>query len=189
MSSEIHISDPEILKLIRDNPSEGLSVVLDTYGGSIKTICVNILGRNSTQDIEECISDILTQLWQSAPRIDLTKGSLRSYLYGIARHKAVDRRRKNRADFAAVPAEEADLFTVKEPADELEQQEQARMIQDAVDSLPWPDREIFIQRYFLFCRVKDIARNLEITPKAVENRLYRGKAALKQRLMERGIVL
>ena len=109
MSSEIHISDPEILKLIRDNPSEGLSVVLDTYGGSIKTICANILGRNSTQDIEECISDILTQLWQSAPRIDLTKGSLRSYLYGIARHKAVDRRRKNRADFAAVPAEEADL--------------------------------------------------------------------------------
>ena len=101
MSSEIHISDPEILKLIRDNPSEGLSVVLDTYGGSIKTICVNILGRNSTQDIEECISDILTQLWQSAPRIDLTKGSLRSYLYGIARHKAVDRRRKNRADFAS----------------------------------------------------------------------------------------
>ncbi|MGN1350571.1 MAG: sigma-70 family RNA polymerase sigma factor [Anaerovoracaceae bacterium] len=189
MSSEINISDPEILKLIRDNPSEGLSVVLDTYGGSIKTICANILGRQNTRDIEECISDILTELWRSAHRMDLSKGSFRSYLYGIARHRAIDCRRKNRTAFEEAPAEEADLCTAEDPADELTKRENAAIVQNAVDSLPSPDREIFIQRYFLFRRVKDIAQSLQITPKTVENRLYRGKALLKQRLMERGIIL
>ena len=50
-----------------------------------------------------------------------------------------------------------------------------------------PDRSVFVLRYFYFFSVKDIALELDIDSKKVENILYRKKALLRKLLVERGI--
>ena len=64
-----------------------------------------------------------------------------------------------------------------------------KKVRQAVEELPPPDREIFLLRYYLYQPVKEIARRLGMTPKAVEHRLDRGRRRLREKLMERGVDL
>lgn len=194
-AANVTATDEALLATIKENPSEGISIALRTYGGAVKTICRNVLGEGASEDIEECMSDVFTELWKNAERIDLSRGTLKSYVYGIARHKAIDMRRRNELRRAETIDEEG-LLNVEEAltinvdfADEMAGKQNAAIVQAAVDAMPEPDREIFIQRYFFFEKVKDIAERLELSPKTVENKLSRGKKGLQKDLLERGIVL
>lgn len=51
-----------------------------------------------------------------------------------------------------------------------------------------PDKSIFILRYFYFEKIKDISSRLGLSPKKVENCLYRQKDKLKKALIEGGII-
>ena len=42
--------DKQLLKMIRKHPEEGMGLLIDEYGGAIKTICSNVL-RNYDADI------------------------------------------------------------------------------------------------------------------------------------------
>ena len=50
-----------------------------------------------------------------------------------------------------------------------------------------PDSTIFLQKYYMKRRNKDIAKGLQLTEKKVENILYYGKKKLRNFLKERGI--
>jgi RNA polymerase sigma-70 factor (ECF subfamily) len=63
------------------------------------------------------------------------------------------------------------------------------IIRETINSLPYPDKDIFIRRYYLFESVKEIAQYLDLTPKSVENKLYRGKDKLKAALINNGIII
>ena len=65
----------------------------------------------------------------------------------------------------------------------------AEIVQEAVDRLEEPDRTIFIRRYYYLEKVKAIADYLQISEKAVEHRLSRGRERLKHQLLERGVML
>lgn len=51
------------------------------------------------------------------------------------------------------------------------------------------DKEIFFYRYYEQFTIKEIAAKLMITVKTVENKLTRGKARLKKKLLQCGVSL
>ena len=189
LQRNLFMKDKELLENIMKNPSEGIETALNIYGGAIKTICINILGNESKEDVEECISDVFLELWKNAARVNCSKGSLKSYIYGIARHKAVDRVRRKVGKQETFMPEEVELSVEIDFADELARKKNAKILQETIDGLPSPDKEIFIYRYYFYEKIKDIAERLALPPKTVENKLLRGKKALKKQLIERGIVL
>ena len=115
---------------------------------------------------------------------------MKSYLCGIARHVAIDRLRQlGRTDWLQLPQDENALGVWADPADELAAADRQQLVQQCVDALPQPDRDIFILRYYFGERVNAIASRLGLEAKAVENRLYQGRLRLKKALVERGIEL
>lgn len=87
-------SDGDLVELIRNDTALGIEIVIDLYGGAVKTVCREILAGFSDEDIEEAVADSFTALWQSIDNYDLNRGScLKSYLYGIARRVALNKRR------------------------------------------------------------------------------------------------
>ena len=178
----------ELIQLLKNNPQEGLARAIDLYGPSVKWIVQKIIG-NQQQDVEECVSDIFVKLWQGINGFQADSGVLlKSYVYGIARHTAIDFRRKLNRREDIIPIGENDLGIHIDMTEELAKLENNRILQEAVDDLPEPDRRIFIRRYFLQERINAIAESLSISPKTVENKLYRGKKTLKDTLIERGII-
>ncbi len=113
---------------------------------------------------------------------------MKSYLCGIARHVALDRLRQlGRAEWQQLPDDENALGVWADPADEVAAAERQSLVQQCVDALPQPDRDIFILRYYFGERVNAIAERLGLSAKSVENRLYQGRQRLKKALVERGI--
>lgn len=181
------INEERILLMLRKSPEEGISMAMDEYGGPVKTICRNILFDCSQEDIEEAIADSFVGLWKSADRYRSNgECSLKSYLYGIARHTALDKRRALKKEAGILPVEEVLIAAADLETDYVKKLDES-LIRHSVDGMEEPLRSVFILRYFYYEKVNDIAKRLGLTPKTVENHLYRGKRKLECELLERGI--
>lgn len=183
------MNDEKLIKLIKRNTSAGLSAAIEQYGSLVKTVVVRIVGYENQQDVEECVSDVFVELWKSIDNYNSEKGLLKNYIISIARHVGINtfRRKLNRQEL--IPLEEDILNVDVDLTNAVSRTINKNIIKETIDSLPHPDKDIFIRRYFLFESVKEIAALLELTPKAVENRLYRGKDKLREELLNKGIII
>lgn len=181
--------DKKILSLLKKNPEEGLSLAIDTYGGAVKTICKNILSDCKNEDIEEAISDTFFKLWQNVDKYKKEKNtSLKSYIYAIARNTALDKRRKLKGNSIILPIDENSLGIGVSMEDDYAKKINKNIIKETIETMEEPDKSIFILRYFYYEKVKDIAIRLNLSPKKVENCLFRGKSKLKKSLIDGGII-
>lgn len=184
------MKDDQLILLIKSNPHEGLSYAIDLYGGTVKWIILKMLGSCNSQDIEECMSDVFVKLWKNIDNFNANRNiTLKSYLYGIARHTAIDYLRKTKSHIDVIPIEENDIGFSIDFADQIAKETNSRILQEAVEALPEPDRNIFILRYYFQERINSIAESLSLSPKTIENKLYRGKKVLREALIERGIII
>ena len=173
------LEDVRLLNLIKNNPDAGISQAIDAYGGSVHTICKNILRGFSDEDIEEAVADTFFKLWKNAHKINSTKeNSLKSYLYEIARNTSIDKIRSIKG-IEMLELEEDFLISKDTVEDEFEKRESEKRIHKLVEDLKEPDKTIFLLRFFYFYKIKDIADKLSLTPKSVEHRIARSKEKLK----------
>ena len=181
-------NDLQLAVLLKNDPARGLEEAVARYGGAVRTICAAILGTDRREEVEEAMADSFVALWQGMERYDPAL-PIAPYLYGIARRTALGRRRTlgRGAPLQQLPEEleEEDL----DLTDQTAAKENARLLRQAVEALPPPDREIFIRRYYLYQKVNDIAARLGLPPKTVENKLCRGRQRLRRELLERGVIL
>ena len=183
------MNDENLIKLLKKNPSKGLSCAIEQYGGLVKTIAIRIIGYENQQDIEECVSDVFVELWKSINNYDKEKGILKNYIISIARFVCINKFRRQMNHREIIPLEESGLEQDFDMDDEVSSNINKKIIKETIYNLPQPDKDIFIRRYYLFEAVKDIAASLDLNAKAVENKLYRGKEKLKDALIENGIII
>ncbi len=186
------MNEEEIVRLLLEEPEKGIAAAMEQYGQKIKRMVKRVLYDAGEQETEECMADIFVKLWQDISAYDGEKGSLSAWIYGVARHTAIDRLRKNKGE-RAIPiadfGEEERLGIVPDFSDEVAKRENAAVIRAAVHGMKQPDRNIFLLRYFYFLPVKEIAVQLAMTEKQVENRLRRGRKKLKGELTKKGVIL
>ena len=183
------MNDVDLKQLIIDNPEKGLAAALDLYAPLVKSVVCRLIGTDSRQDIEECVADVFFKLYRNIAGFDPMGGTVKGYLCGIARYTALDYRRKNSKAESLFLNIENEIGIYHDPADSVAERTNNRILQQTVDSLPPPDREIFIMRYYFGLKIADIAKKLEMDSKTVENKLYRGKKKLRTELAERGVEL
>ena len=88
--------DSALIKMIKSDKNKGLSNLIDQYTPLVYTIVRNkIASVCSAEDIEEVVSDVFITFYNQIESVDLSKGSLASYIMVIAKRKAVDRFRKS----------------------------------------------------------------------------------------------
>lgn len=185
----LRTEDEALLALLLEQPELGIDAALQRYGNTVRWIVRKILGNGGQADIEECVSDVFVRLWQNAAQFDSSRGvPLSSWIYGIARHTALDYRRRQQRQGQRIPLEESSLALELELDEQIARETNGKILRNVIDALPPPDREIFIYRYFLELPIKEIAAQLQLSAKQVENKLYRGKLALRSQLEERGII-
>lgn len=183
------LSENELLNMLQNEPEKGLERAIDMYGKSVKTICQSVLSGYSAQDIEEAVSDAFVGLWQSRERIVIKNGEgLKTYLYGIARRTALNKKRLLAKEQFTEELEEAKGIATKQDVEQetIEHMENEILCQLIFD-MGSPDKEIFYFRYFRQNTVKEIAEKLAMQTKTVENKLSRGKKKLKEQLLKVGI--
>jgi len=151
-----------------------------TYGGELYGFAFNRLGDRGLA--EEVVQEIFTRVWRNADGFDPARGSVRTWLYGIARNAVIDveRHRSRRPPLVSFePAEEDD--PVAEP---IEQALLRWQLQTAFERLTPDHREILRLGYFAGLSVKEIAEVTGLAPGTVKSRTYYAMQSLRLALDE-----
>ncbi|MGM9680572.1 MAG: RNA polymerase sigma factor [Eubacteriales bacterium] len=135
---------------------------------------------------EDLAIDTLTELIVYPKRYNF-KTSLKTYLFAIARHKALDYlRHRNRYTVTelseAVGREEQDEI----PEEMLLHSERKRIVSDAMDRLPDDQRLAVHLIYFEDLSYEDAAKVMRKNRKQIDNLLYHAKKELKNLIGEEG---
>lgn len=183
------MEDKKLIRTIERNPEKGIAIALDLYGDSVKTICRQLLVWGTDEDVEEAIAETFIRLWRYRKNFKPNEGtSLKSYIYGIARNAALDKRKRLRGGLETGAYPEEEIPDSDEGTEDMViRKEEELAVRQVVAEMEEPDRTIFAMRFFQECKVKEIAGKLELSEKQVENKLFRSKATLKKKLEERGI--
>lgn len=184
------MDDKELIALYLDRNETAITETQRKFGGYLYTIAHNILG--SVQDAEECVNDVLMRLWQRIP--PAVPDNMYAYSASVARSVARNRfssehaRKRGGGEIQLVLDE---LRDCTDP-DSVEQQLDSRSLSEAVNAflgtLKPEHRKIFVQRYWYFCPVEDIAVNLGITKSKVTVTLMRTRQKLRTYLEQEGFL-
>ncbi len=102
-----------------------------------------------------------------------TVENARGFLFTVAANLARDhlRRLLRRERVEAGPVEDSIACTLPTPEEALCRQQQERVLQQAIDSLPEMTREVFLLYHVEGCSYREIAERLELSSRTVEYRL------------------
>ena len=152
--------------------------------GYIYAVVMNRLNRvGSREDIEDCVSSVLVELYSAIGDFSADKGSMKSYIGRIADRRAVDtfRRLTYRQNNTAGTVDElTDMPSGDDTEAETESRLMKKQLWEAVRSLGSPDSEIIVYQYYYNMRPRDIAQKLGMTTGAVRKRSQRARQKLSE---------
>ncbi len=180
------MDDITIINQLREDPSIGLYSLISQYRNLVAKVSSSLLtGHN--EDIEEVIADTFINVWKSIDRLDPERGSLKGLLITTARHNAINRWHQLKNSYADV-TEDCELFLANDDTlNILVQEEDNEALQELINTLVEPDREIFVRRHYYLEPVKNISVAIGLSEKQISNRLYQCKLRLREQLSERGL--
>ncbi len=176
-----------LVEQLKKKDPKALEQAMDLYMDSVYRLAAGILrNTGSTMDIEECVQDVFIDAWNLIDQYDPERGSFRTWLLILCKYKALNRRR-SLADKARV-VELKDFTEDSKPAgsDDIEYlylvKEQKAELLEVILSFGDVDRAIFLRRYLLDESIDDICRTMGLSRQAVDNRLWRGRRAIRELL-------
>jgi RNA polymerase sigma-70 factor (ECF subfamily) len=128
---------------------------------------------------EDAAQEAFVRSWQHLPNYK-PRSPFRNWLYRIAINSARDmlRRERETVDIDDLPLASPD----EGPAGQFQQAEQARIVQQAVLSLPPGSREVVVLREYEGLTYREIADTLGIPVGTVMSRLNYARTSLRQTL-------
>ena len=171
------MTDANAIRLIRSGDEKAIAAIMNKYSRLLWKTAAGIL-TSSEEDIEECVADVFISLWQKPELYDESRGKLSTWLCTMTKNKALDRLRSIKA------RREEPVDEIPETATQADTIENGYDLEQCLDRLPEEDREIVKRRYYHEQKPADIAKDMGIDKKKVENRLFRSKKKLKDMLSD-----
>ena len=161
----------EIKYYIKNNELD-LEKIINEYSSYTATIIDN-MARNSLndEDKEEIVSEVFFILWKNKNKLNVNK-YLSSYIAGITRNVVKEYLRKVKINFNISDYENS-LYNY-DKIDLLDDNvEEISKIQEKLKNMKKIDKTIFLDFYYSFKSIKDIAKEQKISEFSVKQRLYR----------------
>jgi RNA polymerase sigma-70 factor (ECF subfamily) len=155
-----------------------LRVVIDRYGSLVHGMARRVIAEPHLA--EEVAQDTFLALWRRPGAFDPQRGSLQSFLMGVARNKAIDRVRKEESlkrtkDSLQIEADRGPH--PDQPAIGIEERHEVR---DALAALSPVQREALVLAYFGGRTYREVAQELDIPEGTAKTRLRDGLTRLRE---------
>jgi RNA polymerase sigma factor (sigma-70 family) len=143
---------------------------------------------NNAEDTEEVVQDVFLKLYQSAHHFH-AQCSASTWIYRIAVNKSLDKLRFNRAKmrFAFITSlfdmSNGELMEIEDPSHhgiDAEKRENLKILLKALEKVPIQQRTALVLTQIEELSGKETAIIMNVTAKAVEGLIQRGKANLKK---------
>lgn len=172
-------TDQELLDLLNQGDESGIELIFRQYYAYVCKAVYKIIPDSNL--VEDLAQDVFYELWRKRGRIQVAS-SLKGYLRRAAVNKALNFVRDQRIKFTEeeqAPVQKSTEATAPElmAAEHLQSR-----IDAAIDALPERCRIVFVLSRFEDMSYREIAEQLEISPKTVENQMAKALKLLREML-------
>lgn len=168
--------DKKILTLLSEHPEEGMALLMEQYMGLLWSACGLYL--ENPEDIRECVQETFLEFYEYQGRFCPEKGTLKAYLYVIAKRKAIRRMKENRA-YTREPLDE----NLPDPRDTEEQLLNREMLEQALSGLREQDSRMIRMKYYDGMTCVQIAHAMNLPLETVKKRQQRSLKKLQRILI------
>ena len=182
-------ANQELLNQIAQGSEPALAELYAAFSSRVYNTAISYL--QNAAEAEEVTQDVFVKIFQSAAGFK-GNSSVSTWIYRITVNQALDRlsHRKRQKRFGFMvrifqegsAAPQLDLPHFDHPGVLLEQKENARILFQAIESLPEQQKTAFILSFIEELPRQEVADVMELSLKAVESLLQRAKANLRERL-------
>lgn len=167
------MDDREIIKLYNCRSEDALLETEKKYGKLVSFIIGKLI--KNQLDVEECTNDTYLGVWFTIP--PKTPDNLKAYILKIARNQALKKyehiHAAKRDIDMCLPYEELSNYLAKVGGENWENNELKDIVEDFLESLQKPHRQVFVLRYWYFMSVKEIMKCCNMSKSKVETILFR----------------
>jgi RNA polymerase sigma-70 factor, ECF subfamily len=180
------LADEELMPLIGEKDPDAFEVFYDRHGGVAYSLAYRIVGeRGAAEDVTQ---EAFISIWRSGARYDAARGSVRTWMLGIVRNRAIDALR-SRAGRAPKLNFDDDSILEHRPADEQTEsealeRETAQELRGALDELPGEQARVIRLAYFGGFSHSEIAGMLGVPLGTVKGRMRLGLEKIRGELAE-----
>jgi RNA polymerase sigma-70 factor (ECF subfamily) len=170
---------------IRSGDEGAFEEIFRAHYASLCGFARRYVGEDGTA--EELVQDVFAAMWAKRAELQIT-GSVRSYLFGAVRNRALNRRKRESLERDWVEQESAAIVSfpaAPDTVDESTTEDRQRAVDAAIESLPERCRLVMRLRWRDQLSYAEIADVMGISVKGVENQLARGLKSLRDRLVTR----
>ena len=178
-------SDVQLIQRVRaDETGEAMRALYRTYSGELYGFAVNALGERGAA--EEVVQEVFTRAWRHAGTYDARRGSVRTWLYQIARHAIIDARRRAsvRPALALHPPGESDA---RDSGPTIEQAMLGWQVVAALERLTPEHRQVIRLAHFQGLSMREIAERTDLPVGTVKSRTWYALRSLRLVLEEMGV--
>lgn len=176
-----YLENKMLIEQMQQGSRPAFMKLYDKYAGMVYNYVLSVLGDEaSAKDITQ---NCFISVWSSRESI-LPGGNFPAYLYVSARNAAYNelRRRVNAARYAAFMAMSAGDAHAAEMPSEHDMNVIESEFDVAVSALPESRRRIFLLKTKAHKTVKEIAEELDISPKTVETQISRAWSYIRKHI-------
>jgi RNA polymerase sigma-70 factor, ECF subfamily len=180
------MADEDLMTLVDAEDSDAFAVIYDRHGGAAYSLAHRIAG--DAEMAEDVTQEAFLSIWRSSARFDAARGSVRAWVLGIVRNRAIDALRRS-----ARPAPKLDLdddAVLESQASphrteaEAIRRETAGRLRQALGLLPREQSQVIELAYFGGFSHSEIANMLGAPVGTVKGRMRLGLEKIRATLAE-----
>lgn len=178
-------TDEALLRQMLAGDGDAFETLYDRRQGAVYRFALRMSG--SPQLAEDVTQDVFIALLRDSHQFDPARGTVASYLYGMARHRVLRRLERERS-FVSLSAEEEEpalderFVAEADPLAEYAQQELAEAVRQAVLALPAHYREVVVLCNLQELNYEQAAAVIGCPVGTIRSRLNRARALLLEKL-------
>ncbi|MCW2847137.1 MAG: sigma-70 region 2 domain protein [Marmoricola sp.] len=155
----------------------------DEHAAALWGHCLRLTGHDRAR-AEDVAQETLLRAWRHIEVLEESQGSVRSWLFTVARNIVIDDWRTKRSQKELAVAEVPDVGTQSDRTDQLLQ---AWMVAEAVTTLSPEHRAVLLECYYRGVSVAEAAQHLGVPEGTVKSRTHYALRALRLALEEMGV--
>jgi RNA polymerase sigma-70 factor (ECF subfamily) len=155
----------------------------DEHAGALWAFCLHLTG-NDRARAEDIAQETLLRAWRHAEVLEESRGSVRSWLFTVARNILIDEWRTRRAQSEVPVAELPDTEPTEDSTDGLLL---SWVVADCLTRLSAEHRAVLLECYYNGRSVAEAAHRLGIPEGTVKSRTHYALRALRLQLEETGV--
>jgi RNA polymerase sigma-70 factor, ECF subfamily len=184
MISELdNISDNILVTRIRQNDKGAFKILYDRYSRKIYFFSLNHI--NNTSDVEELVQSVFINVWECRESLD-PDNSIKSYIYKAAVNYIINHLRKKtiRARYIKTEFENGEKYS-DITYEQVFFHDLEKSIDTIVGNLPLQQQKIFRLNRYEGLTHEEIAKQLDLSVRTVENQIYRSTKIIKTILKDK----